>query len=350
MRIGNWYFEFYNVRKHRPTLDLDGIDFGQLRFSDDGLRFAEADMLGIIMMVTNRMANVVYHSKIEYVEVNRFFDFLNRDILKIICRLFVDGYVDYDIKDGRIAAECGRDDYDTRKVVRFYDTIFREEHKTQKEILRPYLDMLDTVNNSDLNLMKNYGAMGVLSPENSSMSDGVLHDEARKELQDDYRKNYGITFGRWGLLITRKAVKFTPISLPIKELEIPEKRKSAIASILQFMNIPKELHALFESAKYANRNEAELDMYGNKITATAAMMVDFCEKFYRRLQELKGRKIYLNNEFWFDIVNVPALQEAQRTERETAREELKFWQEMKAEMPEKSTEIEQRINDLLNRI
>jgi len=104
--------------------------------------------------------------------------------------------------------------------------------------------------------------------------------------------------------------------------------------------------------KSANRNEAELDMYGNKITATATMMLDFINKVYDRLKRKKinGQTIYMDNQFWFDIVNVPALQEAQRIEREAAREELKFWQEMKVAMPDKSTEIEHRINDLLNRI
>ena len=149
--------------------------------------------------------------------------------------------------------------------------------------------------------------------------------------------------------MTKTPVKFTPIQLPIKELEITTKRKDTVGEILQFLNIPKELHALFDSATYANRKEAELDIYGNKIAATAEMMLDLIRRVYERLRAAQPN-IYLPNEFWFDIVNVPALQEAQGKEREAAREELKFWQEMKSAMPEKIDYINERIEDLLNRI
>lgn len=354
-KLGNYNFSFYNVRKHRPSWNLDEIQFFGVNTDVNCIAFAITDILGILQMVSNRMSNVVYHSEIEYLKVDKLFDFVRKNTLKILCKLFFDGYFVYDIKENRFADvdEDRINDYrNNDDFVLFVDPFLRATDKTQRHALMPYLDMLDVVNNADLNLLKNYGAMGVLSPESSQFQDGVFDDKAREEMQKDYTKSHGITFGKWALLITKKPVKFSPITLPIKELEIPDKRKTAIAEILQFENIPKELHALFESAKYANRNEAELDMYGNKITATATMMLDFINKVYDRLKRKKinGQTIYMDNQFWFDIVNVPALQEAQRTEREAAREELKFWQEIKVAMPDKSTEIEQRIDDLLNRI
>lgn len=354
-KFRNFYLSFYNVRKHRPSWNLDEIQFFGVNTDVNCIAFAITDILGILQMVSNRMSNVVYHSEIEYLKVDKLFDFVRKNTLKILCKLFFDGYFLYDIKENRFADvdEERINDYGNNDdFVLFVDPFFKAADKTQRHALMPYLDMLDVVNNADLNLLKNYGALGVLSPESSQFQDGVFDDKAREEMQNEYNKSHGITFGKWALLITKKPVKFSPITLPIKELEIPDKRKAAIAEILQFENIPKELHALFENAKYSNRNEAELDMYGNKITATANMMLDFVNKVYDRLKRKKinGQTIYLDNQFWFDIVNVPALQEAQRTERETAREELKFWQEMKTAMPEKTTEIEQRINDLLNRI
>lgn len=354
-KIFNWNFAFYNARTHRPSWNLDDFDFFGINNDISCIAFAATDILGILQMVSNRMSNVVYHSEIEYLKVNKLFEFVQKNTLKILCKLFFDGYFVYDIKENRFADVDEDRINEYRKCenfVLFVDPFYRATNKTQKHALMPYIDMLDVVNNADLNLLKNYGAMGVLSPESSQFQDGVFDDKAREELQKDYNQSHGITFGKWALLITKKPVKFSPITLPIKELEIADKRKTAIAEILQFENIPKELHALFESAKYANRNEAELDMYGNKITATANMMLDFINKVYDRMKRKKinGQTIYLDNEFWFDIVNVPALQEAQRTEREAAREELRFWQEMKVAMPDNETEIEQRIEDLLNRI
>lgn len=352
MKIGNWYFQFYNVKRHKPSINLDNWDFDGISIHGECLPFARADVLAILQMVSNRMSNVVYNSKIEYLSVLKLFEAVRRDCLKIIVKLFYDGYFFWDIKESRII-NCDRDNerwmMDNLDVVLFVDPIFKTLDETQAHILRPYIDMLDTLNNADLNLLKNYGAMGVISPESTQFQDGVLDDQARKELHDDYNKTHGITFGKWALLVTKTPVKFTPIQLPIKELEITTKRKDTIGEILQFLNIPKELHALFDSATYANRKEAELDIYGNKIAATAEMMLDLIRKVYDKLRASKP-DIYMQNEFWFDIVNVPALQEAQGKEREAAREELKFWQEMKSAMPEKIDYINERIEDLLNRI
>lgn len=354
-RLGDWNFAFYNVRRHRPSINLDSWEFDGLRFHCDCIAFAVTDVLSIEQMVSNRMSNVVYHSKIEYYEVNKLFEFVQRNTLKIILKLFFDGYFAYSISESRIV-DIDEDTIERisvdKDIVVFVDPFFKAYDKTQKIALTPYLEMLDTVNNADLNLLKNYGAMGVLSPESTQFQDGVLDDKAKEELHKEYDKTHGITFGKWALLITKQSVKFTPINLPVKDLELSAKRKEALAEILQFLNIPKELHAMFDSAKYTNRNEAELDMYGNKITATANMMLDFVRKVYAKLSRrtIDGKQIYLPNEFWFDIVNVPALQDAQQKEREAAREELKFWQEMRGAMPEKVEEINERIEDLMERI
>lgn len=57
---------------------------------------------------------------------------------------------------------------------------------------------------------------------------------------------------------------------------------------------------------------------------------------------------YTENEFWFDIVGVPALADSSYTDKQRAREELKFWQEAKGSMPEKRDYIDKRISDLID--
>ena len=243
--------------------------------------------------------------------------------------------------------ELGRD-YDGTGIVTVLDDVYRSTGKTMRETLRPHLDMLNTVNDSDLNLIMNYGAMGILSPENSANSDGVLSEKNKEELQDEYQKRYGVRFGRWAVLITRQPVKFQRIDLPIKELELNEKRKAAMASVLQFLNIPKELHAMFESAKYANRNEAELDMYSNCV---ASWCEKFCEIEDACYTEIRKEDTVVNYpagvDFYFDFAGVYALQAAQYEEKVKAREELAMWRELRAEMPEKADVIDKRIDDLI---
>lgn len=351
MRIGNWHFEFYNVRRHRPV--ISGID--HFITGDRTCRpFADADIQSILMMISDRMRNVVWQSLPEFEVCRLLFEFLHRNAFALLLKFFYDGEVLIDVSDTFHPKFCAGESRERmadedRNIVRVLDEVYRTTGRTRAEWLRPQIDMLNTVNDSDLNLIMNYGAMGLLSPENSARTDGYLDDEQVEQIQEDYRKKYGVRFGKWALLITRTPVKFQRIDLPIKELELTEKRKGAIAEILQYMNVPKELHAMFESAKYANRNEAELDMYGNCVTSWAWVFTHIAKRCYERIR-INDRKVGYPAaiEMWFDIVGVPALQEAQWNEKAKAREELKMWLEMKAAMPERMEEINKRIDNLIS--
>lgn len=348
--------EFYNVRRHAPV--LSGID--HLAWPDRDCRpFAYCDLLSAIKMITDRMRNAEFNAAvdgtvIEFAATEKLAEFVKDNRLRIIMSLFNEGAVTIDVRDPYDPRFLGDEeteylkDWDGRGIVTVMDDIYRSTGKTMRETLRPHLDMLNTVNDSDLNLILNYGAMGILSPENSANSDGVLSEKNKEELQDEYQKRYGVRFGRWAVLITRQPVKFQRIDLPIKELELNEKRKAAMASVLQFLNIPKELHAMFESAKYANRNEAELDMYSNCVASWCekfCKIEDRCYNEIRKADDVVGYPAGVD--FYFDFAGVYALQAAQYEEKVKAREELAMWRELLAEMPEKAEVIDKRIDDLI---
>lgn len=359
MRIGRWNIEFYNARKHAPFVyGIDHFATGERECRP----FAKADIQSILMMISNRMNNVVFRASKQYIFFDEFFKFLHENALAIILKLFECGYVRVDVSDEfapRI--EDVSEEYRVREGKRIYrerfedeaveilDDVYRTTGETRRQVLSPHVEMLNTVNDSDLNLIMNYGAMGILSPENSARTDGYIDEDGIKEIQDDYQRKYGVKFGRWALLITKQPVKFQRIDLPIKELELNEKRKSALAEILQYMNIPKELHAMFDGVKYENRNEAELDMYSNTVSAWAAFFCKMAKRCYDavRIADKNGIGYAADVEVWFDIVGVAALNEAQAKEKEKAREELKMWRELRVEMPERADYIYKRINDII---
>ena len=351
-----WNVEFYNVRRHAPM--ISGID--HLAWPDrDCRQFAYCDLLSAIKMITDRMRNadfnaVVDGTTVEFAATEKLAEFVKDNRLRVIMELFNEGAVCIDVRDPYEPRILGDEeteylkDWDGDGIVTVLDDVYQSTGKTMRETLRPHLDMLNTVNDSDLNLIMNYGAMGILSPENSANSDGVLSEKNKDELQEEYQKRYGVRFGRWAILITRQPVKFQRIELPIKELELNEKRKIAMASVLQFLNIPKELHAMFESAKYANRNEAELDMYSNCVAAWCQKFCDIEDACYTEIRKADDVVHYpAGVDFYFDFVGVYALQVAQYEEKAKAREELAMWRELRTEMPEKSDVIDKRIDDLI---
>ena len=355
-KLFGYNFEFYNVRRHAPV--LTGID--RLAWPDRDCRpFAYCDLFSAVKMITDRMRNAEFNAavdgtNIEFAVTEKLAEFVKDNRLRIIMALYNEGAVTIDVRNPYEPCLLGDEEAEYVKdcngagLVTVLDDIYRSTGKTMGEILRPHLDMLNTVNDSDLNLIMNYGAMGILSPENSAHSDGVLSEKGKEDLQNEYQKRYGVRFGRWAVLITRQPVKFQRIELPIKELELNEKRKSAMASVLQFLNIPKELHAMFDSAKYANRNEAELDMYSNCVSAWCQKFCEIEDRCYTEIRKADNVVGYpAGVDFYFDFAGVYALQAAQYEEKVKAREELQMWRELRAEMPEKADIIDKRIDDLI---
>lgn len=357
--------EFYNPVVHREGFygfDLDG--FG----TRERLPFADGEMKSVLMMITNRMANAEWHAAegdptqeegYELLTVSALFDMIERYALLIVWRMFRDGFCDFDaetllplgVKDRRTENKAENREWYQARTVRVYDDVYLNTDRTRASLLAPSLSMLDTVNNADLNLIDNYGAMGLLSPENSARSDGFIDDEEYKKLQEDYHKVHGVKFGRWALMITKQAVKYQPIELPIKALELGAKRKAAIASILQALDIPKELHALFETAKFLNMQEAERSMYSSCVTHWCDVMVRVMTDVYNR-HRLYSETRLPDNEFWFDFVGVPALQEAQAAEARRTQETIDYlFTLLDKELPaDKKEYIEKRINDLIETI
>ena len=176
-------FEFYRPVVHREG--LYGLDFHGIG-GRDFLPFADGEVKSVLMMVTNRMANAEWHAaegdptegRGGLLAVSDLFAMVERFALLIVWRMFKDGFCDF---DAYTLLPCGVEDRRSEvlpeewrgvkdRVVRVYDDVYINTGKTRAQLLAPALAMLDTVNNSDLNLIDNYGAMGVLSPENSTVS------------------------------------------------------------------------------------------------------------------------------------------------------------------------------------
>ena len=86
--------------------------------------------------------------------------------------------------------------------------------------LKPMLQGLDVRMNADLTITEGLGALGILSPDAVGAGIPSLQQDERNRLQEEYIRSYGVTRGKWKMLITQKPVKYQSINLPIKELEL----------------------------------------------------------------------------------------------------------------------------------
>ena len=78
------------LKKTASTTRSMKIDF----FSPkrDVYRFSESELMDCFKMITDRLANIEYHSTIDYVTTRELFAWTKKNHLQIIRRVFYDGY------------------------------------------------------------------------------------------------------------------------------------------------------------------------------------------------------------------------------------------------------------------
>ncbi len=320
--------------------------------------FAKQEIIDCQKMITSRLENAYFQAKVDFVATRNIFCWLKESKLELVNRLFFDGYVIVDCDSLAFVDVSQRTRSKTLHAIDIpincNETVlasetYRARGHSDFHFLKQKLNYLNVLNSSDMQLIENYGAMGIISPEpDGSVAGNEYTEEDINTLQDRYKKQYGITFGKWSIMFTPRPARYQPISLPVAGLQLNEKRLYALKAIFAAFEIPKELSVYFESAKYANRNEAELDMYANTVAKWANIQLRLATLIYdnRRLRD----SYLLPNEFWYDFVGVTALAEAKKNEATRLREMFDFWNVIALQKPEFKELAETRIKDILENL
>ena len=118
----------------------------------------------------------------------------------------------------------------------------------------------------DLELKINHGAIGIISPDGKDGQGEVmpLTKPSRDKLQNDYQ-DYGLSKDKWKLIIADAALKFSPISLPVKELQLQEGIDDQKRIIADTFNYPYELLSNTKGTTFSNKKESREMLYTEKI-------------------------------------------------------------------------------------
>lgn len=322
------------------------------------LVFSRSELLDAERMISDRLHNLVWSTRVDYLLSKKIITFIEENYLQIIQRLFNDGYVIIDYKALTFPNIAGRNVFNKKDGKVFFNLrpdefayaseTFRSTGYSDRYFIEDKIRFLDAVNSSDFNLIENYGAMGIVSPETDSSYTGAeFTAKDIEEMQANYSKHYGIKFGKWSLMFVPHPTKYNKIDLPIAQLQLSEKRLYAIKSIYSALGIPKELSVYFENSTYANREQAELDFYNSTVKKWAELLLDLVQYLWR--YSSFGQN-YEKQEFWYEFKDVAVLQSYKQKEKETARLEFEFWQKVKAEMPQYTDTANSRLDDLIENL
>lgn len=119
------------------------------------------------------------------------------------------------------------------------------------------IQTLQAIYDAKVVLYEKYGAVGILTNEGKDISGLIpLKDTDIKSLQADYNDQYGLTRGKNQLLLTNMALKFTPISLPIKDLNLSQSALDDFRTTCRVYNIPPMCLGDPDNTTYNNITEA----------------------------------------------------------------------------------------------
>jgi len=168
------------------------------------------------------------------------------------------------------------------------------------------------------NLIKNYesrgtimekrGAIGILSPDGSDVGGAQrATPDMSEQLQNDY-KRYGLLKDQWQLIISAISMKFTPMSLNLRELMLEEMANDDIMTLCDALGYKWQLLARGSESTFSNQQIAEKAQYQDNVIPMAD---NYMEQWNDCVNALENRVEYV-----IDFSHVACLQADEKVKSE----------------------------------
>jgi hypothetical protein len=109
------------------------------------------------------------------------------------------------------------------------------------------------------------GSQGILTPEMDSSGPFPIKEEEKKQLQADFRRQYGIKRGQFRYIISPSPAKWQQMGRPTKDLMLFEEIQDDIMRLCDGLNFPYRLLSSDKSASYNDVHEFEKIFYQDTI-------------------------------------------------------------------------------------
>lgn len=197
-----------------------------------------------------------------------------------------------------------------RSAVVVYSDPYVTQRTTHFKLCIPILKNINSNLNNQNFAVENLGALGILSSKAIPMSPA-----GKAELNEKLAKDYGLSDDQFRFILTNQEMSYTPIQLPIKELEFTENVKNDLNWLCNFFNISPDL--IFGQSTYNNASEATKAFYRTCIQPLAETLLQLARTaFVYADVDLKPSTVIS-----YKITNVPELSTHLSTESE---EQIKY--------------------------
>lgn len=163
-------------------------------------------------------------------------------------------------------------------AITIYSEPYQFDRSSHFEIVKPLLYNIDVnYNNSDF-AAEQCGLYGVITGGSIPMSQA-----AKEDLEERLKKRYGFGQDKFNFLLSNNPIEYTPITMPIGELNFDEKIKRSISYICNFFKMNPML--IFGDSTFNNQEQALVDFYQNCIQPIAELLLLLARNIYIRVNE-----------------------------------------------------------------
>lgn len=197
-----------------------------------------------------------------------------------------------------------------RNAIVVYSDPYVTQRTTHFRLCLPILKNINANLNNQNFAVENLGALGILSSKAIPLSPA-----GKQELNEKLQKEYGMGEDQFRFILSNQEMAYTPIELPIKELEFTENVKNDLNWLCNFFSISPDM--IFGQSTYSNQEEATKAFYRTCIQPLAETLLQLARTaFVYADVDLKPSTVIS-----YKITNVPELSKHLSTESE---EQIKY--------------------------
>lgn len=190
-----------------------------------------------------------------------------------------------------------------KNAIVVYSNPYITQRTTHFQLCRPILKNLNSLLNNSNYVVENLGALGILSSKAVPLSPA-----AKQELNEKLIKDYGLGDNKFRFILTNQEMNYTPIELPVKDLELYEKVREDVNWLCNFFGISPDM--ILGQSTYNNSAEAVKAFYRTCIQPIAETLLQLGRAaFIYADTELKPSTIIT-----YRVTNVPELNTQLSTE------------------------------------
>ena len=274
---------FDRFRKTENAVQVNEVK--QITFGWNGLytlnnkqwAFADFYMWLVFDVLYNGISNVTFKARKSGLAQNEIVSFLDRNAALLMNMMIYQGYIAVSYtKNDKLTTYYIPNPNDIKKdnlgrvinpnTVVVYSPLYQMQRKNDIMVIRPQLDLLNTLCNTMVASADTMGTLPVIWG-NSVPAD----PKYKQELENMMSRNYGWSSEKFRYFLSRQEIHVETIDLKVKDLELTKNIEDTFGYLCRYFGVPTDL--IYGNSTFSNVGEAKKFFYDTTIRRWAEVLL-----------------------------------------------------------------------------